>query len=35
MKDSLNYAFKFINHENITDNKILDLRVKNQIILHE
>ena len=35
IKLSLNRAFEFINDKNLKNNKTIDLRVKNQIILNE
>ena len=35
IKISLDRAFEFINDKNLTNNKLIDLRVKNQIILNE
>ena len=35
IKVSLNRAFEFINDKNLNNNKVIDLRVNNQIILNE
>ena len=35
IKDSLDYAFDFIKNNNIEDFRVIDLRVKNQIILND
>ena len=35
IKDSLDYAFDFIKNNNIDDFRVIDLRVKNQIILND
>jgi len=35
IKDSLDYAFDFIKNKNIDDFRVIDLRVKNQIILND
>ena len=35
INDSLNYAFDFMKNNNIEDFRVIDLRVKNQIILND
>ena len=35
INDSLNYAFDFMKNNNIDDFRVIDLRVKNQIILND
>ena len=35
INDSLDYAFDFMKNNNIDDFRIIDLRVKNQIILND
>ena len=35
IKNSLDLAFEFLNHKDLKNEKIIDLRIKNQIILHD
>ena len=35
LKESLNNAFKFMNNINLENTKVIDARIKNQIILND